>query len=116
MGGVYITITGTFKFHGTDVLTPGQLIKLKKEPTNPKDSEAIKILLPGEIQAGYVANSVHTVVRGTHSAGRIYDKFEDEAFARILFVSNDLAIAEFLGWNEKYSKLFSELEPSADLG
>ncbi len=110
MADIYITITGTFKFHGNDIFKPGQIVRLEKEPDNPKDTEAIKVLLPGDVQVGYVANSVHTVVRGTHSAGRIYDKFEDEAFAKVLFVSDKIVIAKFLGWDEKLSETFANLK------
>ncbi len=111
MKNFFLTITAGFKFHGIDIFSPGMIVKLVKEPDNPKDSEAIKVLLPGDIPAGYVANSVHTVTKGTYSAGRIYDKFEDEAFAKVLFVTERVAIAVFLGYEEKLSKLFSELKP-----
>ena len=47
----------------------------------------------------YVANSISTVVRGTSSAGRIYDKFEKTARARVLFVFHKTAIARVVEWN-----------------
>ena len=47
----------------------------------------------------YVANSINTVVRGTSSAGRIYDKFDRKARARILFILHKTAIARIVEWD-----------------
>ena len=47
----------------------------------------------------YVANSISTVVRGTNSAGRIYDKFERAARARVLFIFHKAAIARVVEWD-----------------
>ena len=52
-----------------------------------------------EVDFMYVANSINTVVRGTSSAGRIYDKFEKTARARVLFVFHKTAIARVVEWN-----------------
>jgi len=68
-------------------------------------------LLPGNILSGYVANSIHTVAKGTYSAGRLYDKFDRIAYAKIWFITEKVAIAEFLGFNEKLNELFQSLEP-----
>ena len=47
----------------------------------------------------YVANSINIVVRGTNSAGRIYDKFERMARARVLFIFHKTAIARVVEWD-----------------
>ena len=47
----------------------------------------------------YVANSISTVVRGTKSAGRIYDKFGRTARARVLFIFHKVAIARVVEWD-----------------
>lgn len=66
--------------------------------------EAIRVYM-GEIpsERGYrpmhVANSVSTVVRGTRSAGRIYDKFDLTARAQIVFILKNSAIARVVSWN-----------------
>lgn len=52
-----------------------------------------------EVDFMYVANSINTVVRGTNSAGRIYDKFETKARARVLFIFHRTAIARVVEWN-----------------
>ena len=62
--------------------------------------EAIRVELPVIGTIGYVANSTNTVYRGTASAGRIYDKIGDYAFARIFFVTHSSAIALVLSTDE----------------
>ena len=52
-----------------------------------------------EVDFTYVANSINTVVRGTKSAGRIYDKFGRAARARVLFVFHKVAIARVVEWD-----------------
>lgn len=52
-----------------------------------------------EIDDMYVANSVNTVVRGTSSAGRIYDKFGIKARARVIFIFHKTAIVRVLEWD-----------------
>ena len=52
-----------------------------------------------EVDFMYVANSISTVVRGTYSAGRIYDKFERTARARVLFIFHKTAIARVVEWD-----------------
>lgn len=52
-----------------------------------------------EFDRMYVANSANTVVRGTKSAGRIYDKFDKGARAIVCFVFHRMAIAKIVEWN-----------------
>lgn len=68
--------------------------------------EAIRVYMGESETAGYyrpmhVANSVNTVVRGTRSAGRIYDKFDGKARAQVVFVMKKSAIARVVEWNYK---------------
>lgn len=51
------------------------------------------------IRQMHVANSVRTVVRGTRSAGRIYDCFGEKARAQVIFVLRDSAIARIVEWD-----------------
>ncbi len=44
----------------------------------------------------FVANSVGTVIRGTQSAGRIYDKITSPTKAQILFIHKTVAIAKLV--------------------
>lgn len=86
MGKVYITLTGTQYYHGKEFLKPDMQVELEKDPDNKFDKEAIKVRLEGLGDIGHVANSVHTVIGESMSAGRLYDKIGDRAAATILYV------------------------------
>ena len=83
---VYITITGLDYRYGSEHLKPDTVVRLVKEPDNEYDSEAIKVMMDGLGQIGYVANSVNTVLGESMSAGRLYDRIGDEARAKVMFV------------------------------
>lgn len=92
----FITITGFFYDMKTNELDPDQIVILRKEPTNEYDKEAIMVLKEDLTKIGYVANSWKTQAKGTYSAGRLYDKMDNESRAKICFVSNEMVIAQFL--------------------
>ena len=89
----FVTITGLNHYYGTKPFEIGRIIKLIKEPDNEYDNEAIVAFLPFIDKIGYVANSTNTVYQGTISAGRLYDKIEDYAYARVMFVTHSSVIA-----------------------
>ena len=91
---VHVAIVGTRHYFGTEFIKPGQLIHLAKEPDNRHDHEAIRAEMTPIGKIGYVANSTHTVPKGCHSAGRVYDRFEDHVCAIVRFVVQDTVIAE----------------------
>lgn len=85
MDVVYFTITGTKFRYGDDFMEAGMEVRLEKEPDNEHDSEAIKVEMDGLGQVGYVANSPHTVLGESMSAGRLYDRIGDTAHGKILY-------------------------------
>lgn len=87
MAKVFITLTGTKHYFGNDFLENGMKIRLEKEPDNAYDKEAIKVMYEGLGKIGYVANSSHTVIGESMSAGRLYDKIGDVAYAKIVLVT-----------------------------
>lgn len=89
----FITITGISHYYGRKPFEIGRVIKLIKEPDNEYDKEAIVAFLPFIDKIGYVANSTNTVYDGTISAGRLYDKIEDYAYAKVMFVTHSSVIA-----------------------
>ena len=89
----FVTITGLNHYYGKKPFEVGRIIKLIKEPENAYDNEAILACLPFIEKIGYVANSTNTVYQGTLSAGRLYDKIEDYAYARVMFITHSSAIA-----------------------
>lgn len=60
--------------------------------------QAVKMDCP-DYDGMYVANSVNTVVRGTKSAGRIYDRFNKGVRAQVVFVFHRMAIARVVEWD-----------------
>ena len=93
---VYITLNHLDDFMDyPSFITVGQELKLEKQKGNAYDDEAI-VASAGDYKCAYVANSVHSVVRGTFSAGRVYDLIEDEArcVVRFVLMEQGVAIAE----------------------
>lgn len=89
MEKIYFTITGTCFYNGKDFFEKDMTVKLVKEPDNEYDKEAIKVELEGLGLVGYVANSPHTVIGESYSAGRIYDKIGDTAEGKVLYNVDD---------------------------
>lgn len=87
MTAIYFTLTGTKYYYGKEFLKPGMKLKLKKEPDNKFDKEAIVVKLKGLGGIGYVANSTHTVIGNSMSAGRIYDKIGETAKAKVVLIT-----------------------------
>ena len=88
MKKIYFTITGTKHYFGNDFLKPDMIVRLKKEPDNDYDKEAIKVELEGLGVIGYVANSPSTVSGESYSAGRLYDKIGDTEEGTVMYVLN----------------------------
>ena len=91
---IYITIDHLDDFERTSFLRPGDRLILKKDPNNIYDDEAIAVYKENQRKTGYVANSVHSVARGTYSAGRLYDRMGEEGECVVRFVMEDMLIAE----------------------
>ena len=101
----FITIVGQNHYFGMKPFKIGQVVKLVKEPDNSCDYEAIKVTLPYIGTVGYVANSSSTVYQGTHSAGRLYDKIGNVAYAKVMFVTHSSVIALVgAGTKDEYKK------------
>ena len=96
----YITLTGIEHYYGKKPFELGRVFKLIKEPDNEYDNEAIMAYLPYIEKIGYVANSTRTVYGGTVSAGRLYDKIDDYAYAKVMFVTHSSVIALVLDKDE----------------
>ena len=86
MNAVYITITGTKRYYGKEIMTSGMTVEVGKVPDNEHDCEAIIAKMDGLGRVGYVANSPFTVLGESISAGRLYDKIGEKAEAVIVYV------------------------------
>ena len=97
---LFATVVGLKNYKGNQVFKLGSIIKLIKEPDNDFDTEAIRCELNYIRKTGYLANSTKTVIKGTMSAGRIYDKIADVSFAEVKFIADDSVIAKVLTTTE----------------
>lgn len=90
----YITLTALSNYIDIKELTVGEELILEKDKENQYDDEVIKVIGTNLIKKGYVANSVHTKCKGTHSAGYIYNMFDDTCKCVVRFIYDKGAIAE----------------------
>ena len=97
---MYITIQTFNNLHGSKPLVLDGIVKLIKEPTNKYDTEAIACEMRHFGKIGYISNSTQTVIKGTMSSGRLFDKITDEYFAKIKFITGNTAIAKVLSSEE----------------
>ncbi len=93
MENIFITITGVRNYYGMKPFKVGKVFRIVKEEDNKYDEEAIRAELPMIDTIGYIANSANTVFAGTVSAGRLYDKIDDYAYALTLFITHSSVIA-----------------------
>ncbi len=94
MGKVYFTLTGTNHYYGKEFLEPGMSVKLRKEPDNEYDKEAIRVEFKGLGKIGYVANSPYTVMGDSYSAGRMYEAFKKKAKGKVVLVTEKGVLCE----------------------
>lgn len=94
---VYITL-----INAPSNMMVGDVVILQKDYTDVSDGEAIVAQRVGHeddiMRVANSANSVETVVRGTRSGGRIYDRFDNTARAQVEFVWKEMAIAKIVRW------------------
>lgn len=105
---MYITIIAFDNFHGSKPFVINGIVKLAKEPENKYDDEAIACEMRYYGKIGYVSNSTQTVIRGTMSAGRLYDKISNEYFAKIKFMKGNNVIAKVLSIEELTEEIKDE--------
>ena len=72
---------------------PGDTLRARKDHTNRYDDEAIAVYNRHGRKVAYIANSVRTVARGTHSAGYVYELIPEETDLTVLFSFRDAVIA-----------------------
>lgn len=96
MEKIWFTIAGTKYRHGTEFMKSKMKVTLKKEPDNQYDTEAIRVEMEGFGLVGYVANSTHTRVGESWSAGRIYDRIGNTAKGKIKYVLPDGVLCELV--------------------
>ena len=94
---IYVTIDHLYDLGGISNVRTGDVLKMRKDPGNSFDDEAIAVYDGNDIKIGYVANSTDTVARGTYSAGRVYDLIKDETSCTVRFILGDMMISRIDG-------------------
>lgn len=89
----------------TEFIKAGMELELEKEPDNKYDKEAIMVKMEGLGKIGYVANSTHTVVGESYSAGRLYDTFGEKTKARVKYNMGDKLLGEVEVYADNIVKL-----------
>ncbi|MCI6774499.1 MAG: hypothetical protein ACOX01_07640 [Methanobrevibacter boviskoreani] len=97
---IYFTLTALNMFHGVKPFRIGSIVKLVKDYGNTYDLEAIRAELRYAGPSAYVANSVKTVVKGTMSSGRLYDKILEEDYGVVKFIFDNVIICKLLTTGE----------------
>lgn len=88
-----VTITGFWNYQGLLPFTIGTFLTCEKEPFNPHDDEAIKVLGPNKYdKVGYIANSPKYKANGTMSAGKVGHYVKDRFTVQVLFVTSSKVI------------------------
>ena len=98
--GIFVTVVGKKFFEKLNELMVGDIVLIVKDLKNKFDDEAIAELMKNVGQIRYIANRIHTVARGTKSAGRVYDTFEEFNYGIVKFILKDNAIVELLDHHE----------------
>ena len=96
MKDMYFTITGCNHYLGNEFMEKGMKVKLKKEPDNEFDSEAIMVQIKGIGKCGYVANSPFTVKGESSSVEEESERIGKTAKGKIIAVIDGGAICKIV--------------------
>ncbi len=99
MERLFFSIAGLNHYYGKDFLKSDMKLRLVKEPDNEFDKEAIKVEMDGLGKIGYVANSPCTTLGESMSAGRLYDRISDIAWAEVRYVTDRGVVGEIVEIN-----------------
>lgn len=94
MSKIYFTIAGTNHYHGSAFMKKGMRVEFTKEPDNQYDAEAIMVSVDAIGKIGYVANSPHTVLGESKSAGRIYKRVGKKSYGEVVCILPDGVLCE----------------------
>lgn len=89
---IFVTVTGLRFYYETRPFRIGTIVLLRKDPNNRNDPEAIAVEMPFANKVAYLANSVNTVIQGTFSAGRLYDRFDTYCYGEVRFITPSAVI------------------------
>lgn len=114
MGSRYITITGMSHYYGLAPFSVGKKLKCIKEPNNPYDSEAIRVVVKDLGKVGYVANSPYTKATGTLGAGGISPYVRKKFKVKVMFITSSKVICKVVDGFKKEKETVQDKKISAD--
>lgn len=100
----YVTITGMNHYYGLQPFKVGKKLKCIKEPSNPYDSEAIKVVMKDIGKVGYIANAPFTKATGTLGAGGMSGYVKKKFKVEVMFITSSKVICRVVGGFKKKSK------------
>lgn len=100
----YVTITGMNHYYGLQPFKVGKKLKCIKEPSNPYDNEAIKVVIKSIGKVGYVANSPCTKATGTLGAGGINGYVKKKFKVEVMFITSSKVICRVVDGFKKKGK------------
>lgn len=100
----YVTITGMNHYYGLQPFKVGKKLKCIKEPDNPYDSEAIKVVVKDIGKVGYIANAPFTKATGTLGAGGIAGYVKKKFKVEVMFITSSKVICKVVDGFKKKDK------------
>ena len=94
MKDTYVTITGFWHYYGVKPFKIGKVLKCVKEPSNPYDEDAIKVVIKEVGTVGYIANSIGFKATWTASASKIHDKVKKKFWVEVMFITSSKVICK----------------------
>ncbi len=87
LDGLFVTVTGFKNAREMAVFTIGSRFICEKEPSNPYDDDAIRVVGPNGATVGYLANNAGTKAGGTLTASRLYDRVGSRFVIEVCFTT-----------------------------
>ena len=92
--GTFVTVCGFSSYRGLAPFSIGARFMCQKEPANPHDDEAIRVMDESGMTIGYLANGGSNRANGTLSASRVYDRVGQLFVIEVWFTTRTKVIAK----------------------
>ena len=115
MKETFVTITGFWHYYGVKPFRIGKVLKCVKEPSNPYDEDAIKVVMKEIGTVGYIANSLGFKATGTDSASKIHDKVKKKFWVEVMFITSSKVICKVVEGYKDEHKVITKDETELDL-
>ena len=97
--GNFVTVCGFGNYRGLAPFAIGARFMCRKEPENPADDEAIRVMDESGVTIGYLANGGSARANGTLSASRIYDRVGELFLIEVWFTTRTKVICKIVAFD-----------------